>query len=137
VLVDVLHGIAPEAEPQPQIVGAEHAVEVGDGREVLGRQAAVELVQPLYAVIFFFQVGLHEPHVGGQIVKERAGILPAEHCYAHFGICHGERVDYRHSHGHVTDGRKPYYEYVLFHRFQAFLYNTGFVAGSLYIFICR
>ena len=103
VLVDVGHPVSFDVESHAQVFGAQHVVEVGNGREVLSCQAPVQGVEPPYAVVLVLHVGLHEADVGRQVFKESPGVASAEHCYAHVGVGLGQRVDHGHGHGHVAE----------------------------------
>ena len=111
-------------------------MEVGYGGEVLCRESAVESVEPFHSVILILDVSLHEAHVGRHALEERARKGLAQHGDPHVGILPCERIDHGHGHGHVSHGRESHYEYVLCPHLLFLAYNTGFVAGSLYIFIC-
>ena len=69
-------------------------------------------------------------------INAQAAIVVTQHGDPHVGILPCERIDHGHGHGHVSHGRESHYEYVLCPHLLFLAYNTGFVAWSLYIFIC-
>ena len=79
-------------------------MQVGNGREMLGREPPVKGVEPPYALVFPVDVGRHEAHVGGQMLEERPGKRAREHGDAHVGILPGQGVDHRHRHGNIAQG---------------------------------
>ena len=139
VLIDVRHLELIEVEPQPQVVRPQHIVQVGDGREVLGQQSAVECVQAFDAPVFALDVGFHKAHVRRQVLKERTRKRPRQHRDAQVRVLRGQRINHRNGHGDIADGREADDENMLsFHAFLCLLlYKIGLVLGSLYIFICR
>ena len=105
VLVDMPHlGDIVKLESQSEIFRAEHIMQVGHCREFLGREPAVERVEPLDALVFLLQVGFHEEDVGMQILEQRTGEGPAEHGDAQVGIGLGKAVNDGHHHGGVAQG---------------------------------
>ena len=51
VLVDMLYPETPEIEAQTQIVRPQYVVKVGNSREMLRRQTAIERVEPLHTMV--------------------------------------------------------------------------------------
>lgn len=135
MLVDVLHLYMvgeTDVEPCSDILCTQHIVEIGDGSEVLRHQPPVELVESVHPLVLAIDVGLHEEEVRREVLKERPRKGTAEDRKSHIRVLLCRRHHYWHGHGHIAYCRQSYYENVLGH----FLYNTGLVAGSLYIFIC-
>ena len=90
VLVDMGHAETVDVEAHAQVIGAQDAVQVGNGSEVLGRQPAVKGVEPLNTVILVLQVGLHESNVLWHVLEQRTRVWAAKHGYPHVGILPGQ-----------------------------------------------
>ena len=74
------HMVATQIEPHSQIAGTQYVMQVGNGRELLGSQSAIERIQSFHPMVLMLDVCRHEAHIGCQVLKERTGELSAEHC---------------------------------------------------------
>ena len=79
MLVDMCHFETVDIEPHAQIFRPQHAVQVGDGGEVLCHQPAVKGVQPLHSMVLVLEVSFHKPHVVWHVLEERAREFLAKH----------------------------------------------------------
>ena len=135
VLVDMCHLVTAEVEAHAQEFRAQHVMQVGNMRELLGGKPAVEGVQSLDAMVLPLQVSLHKADVRGEVLKERTCEAAAQHGHPHVRILTSQGIDYGNGHGDISQGREADDEDVVFLHFTLLLYKTGLVAGSLYIFI--
>ena len=110
MLVNVLHSVTTQVETQAQIAGAKHAMEIGNGSEILGCKSTVKRIKPLDTMILHFQVCPHKTYIGSQILKERTGKRLAQHRNTQMRILLCQRIDHRHDHSHVAHGRKTNYQ---------------------------
>ena len=106
VLVDVFHAVLVDIKPRAKPFRAQHVVEIGDGREILCREPAVERIESHYPLVFILHVCVHESYTWCHELKKRTGERLAEDGDPQVGILRGELVDYGHHHSYVAHGRE-------------------------------
>ena len=88
-------------------------MEVGNLRELLGHQSAIEGVQAFHARVFSLEVGFHETDIRSQIIKEGTCEPLAQHGDTDIWVLVGQCPYHRHNHCHITQCGESYNEYML------------------------
>ena len=106
VFVDVFNTITVQVEAHAQILRAQCVVQVGNSGEVFGRQAPIKCIQTLHTLVFAFNVGAHESHVGSQFLEENFGKRLAQYGDSHVWILLRQRFDDGHRHCYIAHRRE-------------------------------
>lgn len=99
-----------QAEAHPQVLAAEHVVQVRHGIDAQRTQLGKEAVQSADALMPSLQVSPDETDIRRHPLKQRTHELPAQHSDAQLRMLTGAGVDDRDGHCHIAQRREAYDE---------------------------